>query len=59
MKRRELILGGVLAGAVAALQPGAGMAQNTPQAAGTGQPSELTPAQSGVDATKDLAAPGW
>ena len=23
------------------------------------QPSELTPAQSGVDASKDLAAPGW
>jgi Gluconate 2-dehydrogenase subunit 3 len=59
MKRRELIRGGVLAGAVVALQPGARMGQNTPQAAATGQPSELTPAQSGVDAAKDLAAPGW
>jgi hypothetical protein len=60
MKRRELIRGGVLAGAVAAaLRPSLGMAQQAPQATGTSGPSELTPAQSGVDASKDLAAPGW
>jgi len=60
MKRRELIRGGVLAGAVAAaLRPSVGMAQSATQATGTAGPSELTPAQSGVDASKDLAAPGW
>src|ERR1700738_22474 len=52
MKRRALILAGVFAGAAAALHRPA-MAQSTEQ------PSELTPAQSGVDASKDLAAPGW
>jgi gluconate 2-dehydrogenase gamma chain len=54
MKRRDLIRGGVLAGAVAALRPPAVAAQNPSQV-----PAELTPAQSGVDASKDLAAPGW
>jgi hypothetical protein len=54
MKRREMIRGSVLAGAVAALRPSLATAQNAAQ-----QPSELTPAQSGVDASKDLAAPGW
>jgi len=53
MKRRELIRAGVLTGAAAALRPTLSMAQNTPQS------SELTPAQSGVDASKDLAATGW
>jgi hypothetical protein len=53
MKRRELIRAGFFAGAVAALRPPHGMAQSA------GQSSELTPAQSGVDASKDLAAPGW
>jgi hypothetical protein len=53
MKRRELIRAGVFAGAVAALRPPHGMAQSAVQS------SELTPAQSGVDASKDLAAPGW
>ncbi len=54
MKRREMIRGSVLAGAVAALRPTIAKAQNAAQ-----QPSELTPAQRGVDASKDLAAPGW
>jgi hypothetical protein len=58
MKRRELIRRGVFAGAVAALRPGLGMAQGATQSAGTAGSSELTPAQSGVDASKDLAA-GW
>jgi hypothetical protein len=53
MKRRELIRAGFLTGAAAALRPPLG----TPQSAAV--PSELTPAQSGVDASKDLAAPGW
>jgi hypothetical protein len=54
MKRRDLIRAGVLTGAAAALRPPLVMPQNpaTPS-------SELTPAQRGVDATKDLAAPGW
>jgi hypothetical protein len=53
MKRRELIRAGFLAGAAAALHPPIGKAQSAAQS------SELTPAQSGVDASKDLAAPGW
>ena len=52
MKRRELIRAGVFAGAAAAL-PRPAMAQSAVQL------SELTPAQSGVDASKNLAAPGW
>jgi hypothetical protein len=59
MKRRELIRRGVFAGAVAALRPGLGMAQSATQVTGTAGPSELTPAQSGVDAWRDLAAAGW
>jgi hypothetical protein len=54
MKRREMLRASVLAGAAAALQPALASAQSTAP-----QPSELTPAQSGVDASKDLAAPGW
>ena len=53
MKRRELIRAGVLVGAAAALRPPLEMAQSAAPS------SELTPAQSGVDASKDLAAPGW
>ena len=53
MKRRELLRAGVLAGAAAALCPPRERAQSATQS------SELTPAQSGVDASKDLAAPGW
>src|SRR5205807_3774862 len=53
MKRRELLRAGVLASAAAALPRTPALAQNT-------APSpELTPAQSGADASKDLAAPGW
>lgn len=53
MKRRELLRAGVLAGAAAALCPPLDRAQSAAQS------SELTPAQSGVDASKDLSAPGW
>ena len=53
MKRRELIRAGVFFGAAAALRPPLSAAQSAAQSSG------LTPAQSGVDASKDLAAPGW
>ena len=54
MKRRDLIRAGFLTGAAAAaLRPQLAAAQSP------APPSELTPAQSGVDASKDLAAPGW
>jgi gluconate 2-dehydrogenase gamma chain len=58
MKRREMLRASVLAGAAAALRPAIANAQNGAQSAPQ-QPSELTPAQSGVDASKDLSAPGW
>jgi hypothetical protein len=57
MKRREMIRASVLAGAAAALRPSRATAESAAQAAS--QASELTPAQSGVDASKDLAAAGW
>jgi len=58
MKRREMIRGSVLAGAfAAALRPALADAQSGAQSAA--QASELTPAQRGVDASKDLSAPGW
>ena len=57
MKRRELLRAGAFAGAVAALRPPVGQAQSQTQNQVQGQ--ELTPAQSGVDASNDLAAPGW
>lgn len=54
MNRRDLIRAGVLTGAAAAaLRPQLASAQNPPPS------SELTPAQSGVDASKDLANPNW
>ena len=57
MKRREMLRASVIAGAAAALGPALSNAQSGAQSAA--QPSELTPGQSGVDASKDLAAPGW
>jgi gluconate 2-dehydrogenase gamma chain len=57
MKRREMLRASVIVGAAAALQPALASAQTGAQSAT--QASELTPAQSGVDASKDLAAPGW
>ena len=57
MKRREMLRASVLVGAAAALRPALSNAQSGAQNAAP--PSELTPAQSGVDASKDLAAPGW
>jgi gluconate 2-dehydrogenase gamma chain len=56
MKRRDLLRAGVLTGAAAALRPPASVAQNGSAAA---QASELTPAQRGIDASRDLATPGW
>jgi gluconate 2-dehydrogenase gamma chain len=53
MKRRDLLRAGVLTGAATALRPAFTTAQTPAQS------TELTPAQRGVDASKDLAAPGW
>lgn len=57
MKRRELLRAGVITGAAAALRTSLSNAQNATQ--GAPQPDELTPAQKGVDASRDLSAPGW
>lgn len=55
MKRRELLRAGVIAGAAAAtLRPSLTVAQDSKRAS-----SELTPAQSGVDASNELSTPGW
>ncbi len=58
MKRRDMLRASVLVGAAAALKPAIAGAQNAAQQipAPTG---ELTPAGRGVDASNDLAAPGW
>jgi hypothetical protein len=57
MKRREMLRTTVLASAAAALRPALANAQSAAQSAA--QPSELTPAQSGVDASKEFEGPGW
>ncbi|HWZ97139.1 MAG TPA: gluconate 2-dehydrogenase subunit 3 family protein [Candidatus Dormibacteraeota bacterium] len=57
MKRRELLRASVITGAAAALRASLSATQNVVQSAP--QPGELTPAQRGMDASKDLAAPGW
>jgi Gluconate 2-dehydrogenase subunit 3 len=61
MKRREMLRASVLVGAAAALSPALSNAQSAAQsgAQSPAPPSELTPAQSGVDASKDLSGPGW
>jgi hypothetical protein len=60
MKRRELLRASVFTGAVAALTPALSVAKPEQDAArNSDQASELTPAQRGVDASKDLSAPGW
>lgn len=54
MKRRDMIRASIFTGAAAAaLRAPLAAAQNPPP------PSELTPAQSGVDASKDLSSPNW
>ena len=53
MKRRELLRAGAVAGAVATLRPTLAAAQTTAKSA------ELTPAQSGVDASQELSAANW
>jgi gluconate 2-dehydrogenase gamma chain len=55
MKRRDLLRAGVLTGAAAALAPPRTPAQNPTPA----QAPELTPAQRGVDASRDLANANW
>ena len=59
MKRRELLRVGVFAGAAAALPRQAAGAQGAAGQLPALIPPELTPAQRGVDASKDLAAAGW
>jgi gluconate 2-dehydrogenase gamma chain len=54
MKRREMIRATVFAGALAAVRPQLTAAQSAPA-----PPSELTPAQRGVDASNELAGPNW
>ena len=54
MKRRDMIRASIFTGAAAAaLRAPLAAAQNPYP------PSELTPAQSGVDASRDLASPNW
>ena len=53
MKRREMIRASLLAGAAAALRPSTTKADTAPPA------TELTPAQQGVDASKDLLGANW
>ena len=57
MKRRELLRASVITGAAAALSTSLSVAQKPDQDAA--KASELTPAQRGVDASKDLSAAGW
>jgi hypothetical protein len=64
MKRREMLRASVLGGAAAALTPvlssakhGAGVAQSA--ADKSGEKSELTPAQRGVDASDELKVANW
>lgn len=55
MKRRDMIRASIFTGAAAAaLRAPLASAQNPPPPSG-----ELTPAQSGVDASKDLSSPNW
>ena len=53
MRRRELLRAGAVAGAVAALRPTLAAPQTTAKSA------ELTPAQSGVDASQELSVANW
>ena len=57
MKRREMIRAAIFGGAAAAVGPQILAGQTT--AAQNPAPSELTPAQSGVDASKELQGTGW
>jgi len=59
MKRRELLRAGMVAGAVAAMRPPVAGAQTSQSAIPSPPDSQLTPAQRGVDASNDLAAPNW
>lgn len=57
MKRRELLRASVVTGAAAALSTSLSATQKQEQKSDGA--NELTPAQRGVDSSKDLAAPGW
>lgn len=57
MKRRELLRASVMTGAAAALSTSLSATQKQDQK--PPDANEPTPAQRGVDASKDLSAPGW
>jgi len=57
MKRRELLRASVVTGAAAALSASLSATQKQEQK--PAEPNELTAAQRGIDASKDLSAPGW
>ena len=59
MKRREMLRASVLGGAAAALTPALGGAKPSKAADAAEEKSELTPAQRGVDASKELQGASW
>jgi hypothetical protein len=58
MKRREMIRAAIFGGAAAAVGPQL-LAEQKGAAQNAATPSELTPAGSGVDASKELLGAGW
>ena len=59
MKRREMLRASVLGGAAAALTPALGGAKQSKAGEAAEGKSELTPAQRGVDASKELEGANW
>jgi hypothetical protein len=59
MKRREMLRASVLGGAAAALTPALAATKQSKGADAADEKSELTPAQRGVDASKELEGANW
>ena len=59
MKRREMLRASVLGGAAAALTPALGATKQSKAGEAAEGKSELTPAQRGVDASKELEGANW
>ena len=59
MKRREMLRASVLGGAAAALTPALAGAKQSKAGDAAEEKSELTPAQRGVDASKELEGANW
>jgi len=59
MKRREMLRASVLGGAAAALTPALAGAKQSKAGEEAAEKSELTPAQRGVDASKELEVANW